>query len=106
VVEGRDFFQIFPDLNLAQEFDPSAGAVYYKPQASPEIDKARDTDSFRVFLEFSQWTLWRVAPVSDPENAVQVEALDLRFGTPDQPHFTARALFDGSGHLITSALHF
>ena len=106
VVEGREFFQVLPDLNLREEFDPSAGAVYYKPEARPEIDKARDTESFRVFLEFSQWTLWRVAPVSDPENGVQVEALDLRFGTPDQPHFTARALFDGSGHLMTSALHF
>ena len=47
--------------------------------------------------------MWRVAPVSDPENGVQVEALDLRFGTPDQPHFTARAIFDGSGQLL---MHF
>ena len=106
VVEGREFFQILPDLNLNQEFDPSAGAVYYKPEARPEIDKARDTDSFRVFLEFSQWTLWRVAPVSDPENGTQVEALDLRFGTPGQPHFTARSIFDGSGRLLSSALRF
>ncbi len=82
VVEGREFFQVLPDLNLREEFDPSAGSVYYKPESRPEIDKARDTAAFRDFLEFSQWTLWRVAPVSDPENGVQVEALDLRFGTP------------------------
>jgi len=106
VVEGRDFFQIFPDLNLAQEFDPSAGDVYYKPQARPEIDKARETDSFRVFLEFSQWTLWRVAPVPTPENGTQVEALDLRFGTPERPHFTARSVFDRSGRLLSSVLGF
>jgi hypothetical protein len=106
VVEGRGFFQVLPDLNLREEFDPTAGSVYYKPEPRPEIDKARDTDTFRVFLEFSQWTLWRVAPVSDPENGVQVEALDLRFGTPGQAHFTARAIFDGSGHIVTSALRF
>jgi inner membrane protein len=106
VVEGSGFFQVLPDLNLLEEFDPSAGAVYYKPEPRPEIDKARGTESFRGFLEFSQWTLWRVAPVSEPENGVQVEALDLRFGTPDQPHFAARAIFDGSGRLLNSALHF
>jgi inner membrane protein len=106
VVEGREFFQVLPNLNLLDEFDPSNGPVYYKPEARPEIDKARDTEAFRVFLEFSQWTLWRVAPVPDPENGVQVEALDLRFGTPDQPHFTARAIFDASGRLQSSALRF
>jgi inner membrane protein len=106
VVEGREFFQVFSDLNVRGEFDPSSGAVYYKPEARPEIDKARDTEAFGVFLEFSQWTLWRVAPVSDPENGVQVEALDLRFGTPDQAHFTVRAVFDGAGRLLSSALRF
>ena len=106
VIEGREFFQVLPDLNLLAEFDPSGGAVYYKPEARPEMDKARGTEAFTVFLEFSQWTLWRVAPAPDPENGVQVEALDLRFGTPEQPHFTARAIFDGSGHLLTSALRF
>lgn len=106
VVEGREFFQVLPNLNLLDEFDPSNGPVYYKPEARPEIDKARDTEAFRVFLEFSQWTLWRVAPVPDPENGVQVEALDLRFGTPEQPHFTARSIFDASGRLQSSALRF
>jgi inner membrane protein len=106
VVEGRDFFELLPGLNLLGEFDPSAGAVYYKPEPRPEIDKARNTEAFRVFLEFSQWTLWRVAPAPDPENAVQVEALDLRFGTPEQPHFAASSVFDGSGRLVNSALHF
>lgn len=106
VVEGREFFQVLPDLNLMGEFDPSAGAVYYKPEPRPEIEKARDTEAFRVFLEFSQWTLWRVAPVSDPENGVQVQALDLRFGTPEQPHFAASAVFDGSGRLMSSAPRF
>jgi hypothetical protein len=106
VVEGRGFFQVLPDLNLQEEFDPSAGSVYYKPESRPEIDKARDTDTFRDFLEFSQWTLWRVAPVSDPENGVQVEAQDLRFGSPEQSHFTAKAVFDGSGRLLSSELRF
>jgi inner membrane protein len=104
VVEGREFFQVLPGLNLLEEFDPSAGAVYYKPEPKPEIDKARDTEVFRSFLEFSQWTLWRVIPT--PENGVQVEALDLRFGTPERPHFTASAVFDASGRLVNSALRF
>jgi hypothetical protein len=104
VVEGRGFFQILPGLNLREEFDPSAGALYYKPEPKPEIDKARDTEVFRSFLEFSQWTLWRVIPT--PENGVQVEALDLRFGTPERPHFTAISVFDASGRLMNSALRF
>lgn len=106
VVEGREFFRVLPDLNLLEEFYPSSGAVYYKPEPRPEIDKARDTAAFRVFLEFSQWTLWRVAPVPDPQNGVQVEALDLRFGSPGQSHFAATSVLDGSGRLLSSALRF
>jgi inner membrane protein len=106
VVEGMGFFQVLPDFNLREEFDPSAGSVYYKPEARPEIDKARDTAAFRDFLEFSQWTLWRVAPVSDPENGVQVQAVDLRFGTSERSRFAATAVFDGSGRLLNSELRF
>jgi inner membrane protein len=106
VVEGREFFQDLPDLNLLEEFDPSAGSVYYKPEPRPEIDKARATEAFRDFLEFSQWTLWRVAPAPTPENGIQVDAVDLRFSTSADSGFSARAVFDASGRLTSSTSRF
>jgi len=106
VVEGRDFMQIYPDLSLGEEFDPSQGDLFYKPDPRTEIEAARVTDSFQAFLAFSQWPLWRVTPGSQPEQSTQVEVLDLRFGTPQNPHFVATALFDSSGRLLSSGITF
>jgi inner membrane protein len=106
VVEGRDFFQVYPGLNVLEEFDPSQGNLHYKPDARPELERAGTTETFRGFLQFSQWTLWRVSPAPDLEGGLQVEAIDLRFGSPESPRFVASALFDSAGRLTRSSLRF
>ena len=88
LVETSQFYAIF-DLNLLREFDPSAGQLLYKPELGPQesaaTEAARRTESFRVFLDFSQFPLWRYAPADAPEGAMRVEVVDLRFGVPPSP---------------------
>lgn len=93
VVEGANFYAVY-DLNLLDEFDPSAGRMFYKPDASAAIEAARRTRTFEEFLRFSQYPFWQVTPVDVPESGVRVEAMDLRFGIPPNPHFVATAIVD------------
>lgn len=80
LVEGKQFFQVYPRLNLLEEFNPSEGTIFYKPEAGPEIKRAAEMEQFRIFLGFAQWPLWSVTPVAEPEGGVQVKLVDLRFG--------------------------
>jgi inner membrane protein len=82
------------DINLLQNFDPSAGRLLYKPEPNPAFGVAAQTPPFRVFLDFAQYPLWRVFPAPEPETALTVEAMDLRFGTPSEPSFVATAIVD------------
>jgi inner membrane protein len=94
LVETKGYYSVYDDLNLLREFDPAAGTVLLKPSAGPEIERARNTEAFRVFLTFSQYPLWRVTPLAEPEGGKRVEAMDLRFGAPPQPRFVATAVLD------------
>lgn len=90
----------FP-LNLRAEFDPTTpDHVYFKPEASPAMDAAKQTETLRKFLEFAQYPLWQVVPVPDPEGAHRVSVRDWRFP------FTAEAMVDGSNHVLTSSFHY
>jgi|SRR5581483_4688388 len=91
LVETRDFASLH-DLDLRAGFDPNAGHIFYKPEPSPAIDAARRTPTFRDFLRFSQYPFWRVQPAIEPEGGFTVEAMDLRFGSPQQPGFLAGAV--------------
>ncbi len=79
LVEGNEFFKVYPRLNLLEEFDPSEGMILYKPEPGPEIKRAAEIEQFRIFLRFAQWPLWSVTPVAEPEGGVQVKLVDLRF---------------------------
>ena len=103
LVETADFYAV-ADLNLAAEFDPTRATVFHKPEPDPALDAARLTATFAEFLRFSQFPLWRVSPVSEPENGKLVEVLDLRFGTPLAPGFMASAVL--SGKLQVLETHF
>jgi inner membrane protein len=91
LVETREFFS-FHDLNVAADFDPNAGRIFYKPEPSPAIEAAARTTTFRDFLRFSQYPFWRVQPAAEPEGGFTVEAMDLRFGSPQAPGFVAGAV--------------
>ena len=93
LVEGQRFYVLY-DLNLREDFDPASGRIFYKPAAGPEIEAARRTLVFRRFLEFAQFPLWRLVPMNEPEGAVRVEAMDLRFGEPPDKRFVATAILD------------
>jgi inner membrane protein len=103
VVETGEFYSIL-DVNLLGEFDPTRGRVLYKPELRPrEAAAARAasaTKPFRSFLEFSQLPYWRFTPADRPEDAIRVEASDLRFGAPPQPRFVAWAIVDSGGRVL------
>jgi hypothetical protein len=94
VVEG-DAFAIIVPVNLAGEFNPTAGRVFRQAPSGPAIEAARLTRPFQVFSQFSQMPFWRVTPIED---GVEVRLTDLRFGTPDNPGFAGvTALVDANG---------
>jgi inner membrane protein len=99
VVETRDFYAV-EDFSLMGEFDPTRALIFRKPDPNPAIEAARRTAVFREFLSFSQFPLWRVLPVSDREDAQEVEVVDLRFGSPQAPAFIATAVVDSRGRVL------
>ena len=93
-------------LNLLREFDPSLAEVHYLAEPSPALEAARRDDTFRRYLNFAQFPFWRVTPVSEPEGAVQVEVMDLRFAPPATPAFYVRATVEASGKVRDAAFAF
>ena len=91
LVETKEFFSLY-ELDLRADFDPNAGRTFYKPEASAALAAAARTPVFRDFLAFSQYPFWRLQPLAEPENAVAVQAMDLRFGSPMSPGFVATAI--------------
>lgn len=101
VAETSDFYAM-EDFSLAGEFDPTRAEIFRKPEPNPAIEAARRTAVFQEFLRFSQFPLWRVLPVSDLEEAQQVELVDLRFGSPEAPAFVATARVDNHNRVIAA----
>ena len=87
-------------MNLRVEFDPTDGMIIYKPERSPVLDATRQAFTVRKFLEFSQYPLWRVTPMPDPEGARRVDVRDWRFP------FTASATVDASNRVLSSSFHY
>jgi inner membrane protein len=94
------------DLNLARPFDPDAGQVFYKADFSPQLEAARETEAFRAFFLFSQFPIWRVIPVAEPEGGMEVQANDLRFGLPGEGRFSARCILDSRNRLVDASFQF
>jgi inner membrane protein len=94
------------DVNLAGEFDPTRGMIFHKPEPSAALEAARRTAAIQEFLRFAQFPLWRVTPVSEPEDGQRVEVLDMRFGTPVAPGFMASAVLDSKLHAVETSFTF
>jgi inner membrane protein len=105
LAETRDFYAL-ADVDLRGEFDPSRASVYQKPESSPALEAARRTATFQEFLRFSQFPLWRVLPVTVPEDGKEVDVLDLRFGTPASPGFMATAILDEQLKVVRTTFQF
>jgi inner membrane protein len=94
-IERPEFVMRFT-VNVLKEFDPTAGAIIFKPAPSPAIEAARQARPVAVFLRFAQYPLWSIKPVDDPEGARDVQLTDWRFP------FIAQALVDASNRVISS----
>jgi inner membrane protein len=105
LVETGDFYQV-EDVNLAGEFDPTRGTLFHKPEPNAALEAARHTAAIQEFLRFARFPLWRVTPVSEPENGQRVEVLDLRFGTPLAPGFLASAVLDSKLQVVETSFTF
>jgi inner membrane protein len=97
---------IVTGVNLASEFDPASGDLYYKPESQDWIAKARQTVPFQTLERFSSTLFWRVTPLPEPEAGTEVICSDLRFGDPGSGAFRARARFNRDGRLLESAFGF
>jgi len=94
------------DVNLAGEFDPTRGMIFHKPEPSAALEAALHTAAIQEFLRFARFPLWRIEPVSEPENGQRVEVLDMRFGTPLAPGFLASAVLDSNLRVIGTSFTF
>ncbi len=106
LVDTGDFYVLYR-VNLLGEFDPAAGHVLYKNVAGEReqqaMQAARGTETFRVFLDFARFPLWRFSPEGD---GMRVEAFDLRFGNPERPAFIATAIVDANNRVERSSFTF
>jgi inner membrane protein len=105
LVETDGFYDV-EDVDLAGELDPTRGKIFHKPEPNAALEAARHTVAIQEFLRFARFPLWRITPVSEPENGQRVEVLDMRFGTPLAPGFLASAVLDSRLHAVETSFTF
>jgi inner membrane protein len=105
LVETSDFYDV-EDVDLAGEFDPTRGMIFHKPEPNAALEAARQSVAIQEFLRFARFPLWRIIPVSQPEDGQRVEVLDMRFGTPLAPGFLASAVLDSKLHVVETSFTF
>jgi hypothetical protein len=105
VVETPESY-VIQDVNLLGEFDPAAGHTFFKPDPAPALDAARRTRVFQEFLRFSQYPFWQLSPAEQADDGTRVEAMDLRFGDPQQPGFVATVILDARQQVIREWFQF
>jgi inner membrane protein len=109
IVETAPAYSVH-EVNLLGDFDPGAGRILYKPEPGPRESSAaaaaRQTEAFRVFLNFSQYPYWRFSPAPDLDEGIRVDAMDLRFGAPPSPGFMATAIVDRNGRVVESRFNY
>lgn len=109
VIETQGAYRVF-SINLLEDFDPGSGSVFYKADLADAgiagaIQAVREQRDFAALSRFSSFPLWRVTPADEPEGALRVELMDLRFGTPASPGLGAQAVVSG-GRVSGGAVRF
>jgi inner membrane protein len=104
IVETRATYQLFEVDLFGGQFDPGSGRIFYKPERSPGMGLAMETEPFRKFLWWAKVPLWRVgaAEGKDPSGTTRVQVLDLRFAEPGEDAFAATAILDSRGRISRS----
>ena len=98
-IERPDFLMRF-NLNITEQFDPTAGRVQFKQPHVPAMDAAGQAKPVEVFLGFAQYPVWTAMPVESPPGATEVQVEDWRFP------FGAEALVDASNRVVSSTFHY
>ena len=80
--------------------------IFHKPEPNAALEAARQSVAIQEFLRFARFPLWRIIPVSEPEDGQRVEVLDMRFGTPLAPGFLASAVLDSKLHVVETSFTF
>jgi hypothetical protein len=84
-------------------FDPEAGAALFKPEPSPILDKARDSDAAKRFISVARFPK---ATVEKTPDGYEVQLRDLRYAAAaaTQHEVVALVKIDPSGRLADEAL--
>ena len=98
IVETQDFYAL-ADANLAGTFDPGRARIVHKIQPDSAINAAKRTETFQVFLRFSEFPEWSVSPGEERENSKVASVTDMRF-----MGFAANALEDANGRVLRTWL--
>lgn len=98
IVDTQDFYALV-EVNLAAAFDPSRARIVHKAEMDPAIDIAKRTETFRVFLHFSEFPQWSVSPNEERENSKLTSVTDMRFLS-----FSANALQDANSRVLRTWL--
>jgi inner membrane protein len=98
IVDTQDFYALV-DVNLAGTFDPSRARIVHKAEVSPAMELAKRTETFQVFLRFSEFPQWSASPNEERENSALISVTDMRF-----MGFAANALQDSSGRVLRTWL--
>jgi len=97
---------VIEEVDLLGEFDPAAGHTFFKPDPSPALDAARRSTVIQEFLRFSQYPFWQLTPAEQGDGGTRVEAMDLRFGDPQEPGFVATVILNAHQQVMRQWFQF
>ncbi len=89
VVETEGFLEAVPVDSLAPEMDAPDGTndrsiTRYKPEETPVLRAARESDLGRVYLNWAQYPVLEVEPRDGGQGGYEVRFYDLRYLDPDR----------------------
>jgi membrane-bound metal-dependent hydrolase YbcI (DUF457 family) len=84
-------------------FDPEGGVTLFKPESSPVLDRARNTDAVKEFLSVARFPK---ATVEKQESGYTIELRDLRYAATGQNsrEIVAVVKLDANGRLLDDEL--
>jgi membrane-bound metal-dependent hydrolase YbcI (DUF457 family) len=96
VVTPNTLDEIEVPLGPGGYFDPDHSVTRYKPEASPALDAAQESETARTFLRYAQLPL---ASLDRLESGYRVELRDLRWPLASRSRFNVVAVIELDGKL-------
>ncbi|MGH9530787.1 MAG: metal-dependent hydrolase, partial [Terriglobales bacterium] len=85
VVETETFYQTLPVDSRSPDLETDDLATpRYKPQETPVIQAAKESDLGRAYLDWAQYPVLEVEPIDDGKGGFLVRFYDLRYMYPDR----------------------